>query len=73
MSTASSVIDVEYPDSDGQPMGESDLHRGWMIQIINRLQRYYAGRQVYVTDNLILYYVKGNPKRGIVPDAFVTL
>lgn len=73
MSTAHPVIEIEYPESDGQPMGESDLHRDWMFQIIERLKRRYAGQQVYVTGNLIFYYVEGDSKQCIVPDAFVVL
>ncbi|MCY2962822.1 MAG: Uma2 family endonuclease, partial [Planctomycetota bacterium] len=30
-----------------------------------------AGQQVYVTGDLLLYYVDGDPRRFVVPDAFV--
>jgi Uma2 family endonuclease len=65
------VPQIDYPSSDGRPMAESDIHRDWMICIIERLQRYFAGQRVYVSGNLLIYYYQGNPKRCVAPDAFV--
>lgn len=65
------VSKVEYPESDGRPMGETDLHRDAMFRHIELLKAYYCGQQVYVTGDLLLYYEEGNPKKFIVPDAFV--
>lgn len=62
---------VYYPESDGKPMGETDLHREEMFRLIHSLQRFYAGRNVYVSGNLLLYYEQGNPKKFVVPDVFV--
>jgi hypothetical protein len=45
---------VYYPDSDGRPMAESDLHREVMMDLIHGLQGYY----VDASD----VYVSGNPK-----------
>src|SRR5438270_10375884 len=42
-----------------------------MVRIIERLLRFYAGQRVYVSGNLLIYYVEGNPKRCVAPDAFV--
>src|SRR5437879_1353104 len=62
---------VDYPSSDGRPMAESDMHRNWMVRIIERLQRFFTGRWVYVSGNLLIYYLQGNPKRSVAHDAFV--
>lgn len=62
---------VEYPDSDGRPMGETDLHRDAMVRHIELLKRFYAGQEVYVSGDLLLFYVQGDPKKFIVPDAFI--
>jgi Uma2 family endonuclease len=62
---------VYYPESDGRPMGETDLHREAMVRHIELLSDYYRGQQVYVTGDLLVYYEEGNPKKFIVPDAFV--
>jgi Uma2 family endonuclease len=68
---ASPLIDIEYPETDGRPMGETDLHRDWMIRIIDLLKHRYRGQQVYVTGDLLFYYEEGNSKRFVVPDAMV--
>ncbi len=63
--------EIIYPDSDGKPMAESDLHRDCMVSNMQRLKRHYTGRRVYVSGNLLIYYVEGNPKKSFAPDAFV--
>jgi Uma2 family endonuclease len=65
--------DVVYPERDGKPMGETDVHRRWIMWLIIMLQQYYANQQVYVTGDLLLYYEEGNPRRFVVPDVFVVL
>jgi Uma2 family endonuclease len=65
--------EIYYPDSDGKPMAESDLHREIMFDLIHRLQHHFAGQMIYVSGNLLLYYEKGNPYRSVAPDCFVVL
>lgn len=62
---------VFYPETDGRPMAESDLHRDIMFYIIHLLQRFFAGQRVYVSGNLLLYYEEGNPRKSVAPDCFV--
>jgi len=63
---------ITYPESDGKPMAETDIHRDEMIDLIGRLQARYADRDdVYVSGNLLVYYVEGNPKKCLAPDCFV--
>jgi Uma2 family endonuclease len=71
MSTASTPVDVKYPESDGKPMGETDLHIHWTIRLRDMLKHRYRGQRVYVSGNLLVYYVEGNPRKFVVPDAFV--
>ena len=73
MSLAPSTAEIDYPESDGRPMGETDLHRWWMIQICDLLQQRYKDQHVYVSSDLLLYYAEGNPKKFVVPDDFVVL
>lgn len=54
--TTETELDVEYPESDGMPIGETDLHRWWMIRIHDILSQRYRGQRVYVSSNLIVYY-----------------
>jgi Uma2 family endonuclease len=66
------VIDtIDYPESDGKPMAESDLHRDLMFYLIHLLQRFFADQQVYVSGNLLIYYEEGNPLKAVAPDCFV--
>jgi Uma2 family endonuclease len=62
---------VQYPESDGKPMGETDEHRQEMVRHIELLEDFFQGQQVYVSGNLLLYYEQGNPRKYVVPDAFV--
>jgi len=62
---------IFYPETDGKPMAESDLHRGVMFAIIRLLQRFFAGRRVYISGNLLIYYEEGNPYKSVSPDCFV--
>ncbi len=71
MSSASLVTEVYYPESDGQPMAESDCHRIWMTRIIDILMERYRGEPVYVSGNMLMYYVEGDSKKSVAPDAFV--
>ena len=64
---------VYYPESDGKPMAESDLHRQVMSDVISMLERWFVGHSddVYVSGNILVYYVEGDPRRSVSPDALV--
>ena len=63
---------VFYPESDGQPMAETDVHRDLMIDLIAMLREYFHDDpHVYISGNLLLYYEAGNPRRSVAPDVFV--
>jgi Uma2 family endonuclease len=64
--------EIEYPESDGKPMAESDIHREVMMHVIEGLQDHFlAEPEVYVTGNLLLYYERGNRSASVAPDVFV--
>ena len=64
--------DVYYPESDGQPMAETDLHRDEMVDLIHALKRRYRDvPDVYVTGNLFFYYAQGDPRAVVAPDLFL--
>ncbi|MCB0188064.1 MAG: Uma2 family endonuclease, partial [Caldilineaceae bacterium] len=54
-------------------MAETDLHRNLMVRLINLLQRFFSGRQAYVSGNLLLYYEEGNIYKSVAPDCFIAL
>ena len=64
--------DVFYPESDGQPMGETELHRieiGYLIDAFS--ERFEEEHDAYVGGNLFLYYHQGDPEDVICPDVMV--
>jgi Uma2 family endonuclease len=71
-SPANMIGDPTYPTRDGRPMGETDLHRRLMFDLINRLERHYAGQEAYVSGNLLLFYEPGNKRKHVSPDVLVT-
>jgi len=71
MSSVLKFTTVNYPESDGKPMGETDEHIDEIIRLRELLRRYYAGQKVYVSGNLLVFYEQGNPKKFFVPDVFV--
>lgn len=64
--------EIYYPESDGQPMAESDLHRKEMTYLLDALEaHFHAVPNVYIAGNLLLYYAEGFPKKCVAPDVFV--
>jgi Uma2 family endonuclease len=41
------------------------------MRLYNILSHRYRGQRVYVSADLLVFYVEGNPKKFIVPDVFV--
>ena len=63
---------IDYPTRDGKPMGETELHRDRMTDVIAMLQdRFADDPQVYVGGNLLLFYDRGNRRKHVSPDVFV--
>src|SRR4051794_11363466 len=73
MSLVSQTAEIEYPETDGKPMGETDVHRLWMIRIYDLLKHHYRGDRVYIGSDLLLYYLEGIPRKFVVPDVFLVL
>jgi Uma2 family endonuclease len=63
---------VHYPETDGKPMAETDIHYEVVTNTRFALQWYFRDREdVYVSGNLFVYYEEGNPKKCVAPDVFV--
>ncbi|MEZ4441385.1 MAG: Uma2 family endonuclease [Polyangiaceae bacterium] len=75
MSHPMSVLPQEqvfYPESDGEPMGETDVHRDETAACIDMLR--WALRSephIYVAGDNFLYYEEGNPKAVVSPDVYI--
>lgn len=64
--------EIFYPETDGEPMAETDIHRKTVNRLIELLDAFFAARNdVYVSGNLLVYYEKGNPRKCFAPDVFV--
>ena len=73
MSSVTTQNEIEYPESDGKPMGETDLHRDWMFRLLEIFRQRYRDQQVYIASDLLVYYEEGTPSKFVVPDCFVVL
>ena len=62
---------IVYPESDGKPMAETDVHRDLMVDFIQMLQHHFRDEPVYVSGNLLIYYEEGNSKKSVALDVFV--
>ncbi len=73
MATASTKSEVFYPDSDGEPMGETIDHRDATIDLIQGLEDWFADDPLaYVSGDDFIYYVEGEPRFVVSPDVWVT-
>jgi len=61
-----------YPDSDGQPMGETPRHVRAILDSYEILDYWFRDRaDAFVAANMFLYYVRGNRHKHVSPDVFV--
>lgn len=61
-----------YPESDGKPMAETDVHRNLLADLVFTLDNHFRNDpDVYVSGNLLVYYVEGNPAKCFAPDVFI--
>lgn len=65
-------LDIKYPESDGKPMAETEVHVLLMLDTIAILREFFRTVvRVYVAGNMLFYYKKGHPHRSVAPDVFV--
>ena len=66
------VAEIEYPESDGEPMGESGIHVLATMHLLGAL-RYFLREylDIYVIADMFLYYEEGNPRSSRAPDVMV--
>lgn len=63
---------VHYPESDGQPMGETEQHINAIMYLYQALKHFLRqAERTYAAANMLFYYEEGNPTAVVVPDAFV--
>jgi Uma2 family endonuclease len=63
---------VFYPESDGEPMGETDVHRAETASFITLLDDFFGDQpDVYVSGDNFIYCEEGNPRAALSPDVYV--
>ncbi|MFM9960917.1 MAG: Uma2 family endonuclease [Planctomycetaceae bacterium] len=71
MSTVLKPYKIIYPDSDGKPMAETDIHIDQMTDLYFALDWHFRDDpNVYLARNMLFYFVEGDPKKRISPDVF---
>ncbi|HEX5081246.1 MAG TPA: Uma2 family endonuclease [Blastocatellia bacterium] len=68
------IDEIDYPESDGEPMAETGLHAQLMIDLrfaLNR--RFREDPQVYIGIDMLMYWVKGDKTKSKAPDVFVVM
>ncbi|MGI8639628.1 MAG: Uma2 family endonuclease [Pyrinomonadaceae bacterium] len=64
--------EIFYPETDGEPMAETDKHRDLILELIETLKRYFSNKKdVYVTGNIMFYYLEDVPEEVVSPDVMV--
>ena len=72
MSSRTIAAPVIYPERDGKPMGETDVHVSEILALLPMLRdRYRDDPNVYVGANILCYYEEGVPSSCFCPDVFV--
>ncbi len=67
-----SELDIEYPDSDGQPMSDNTLQFRWIVTVQGNLDVMYRDNpNVFVAGDLLWYPVQGHSEIRAAPDALV--
>src|SRR5437667_3513338 len=74
MSLRKRDVAIEYPETDGEPMAETELHARLMMDLRFALwQHFRHDPQVYVGIDMLMYYVEGDPRQSKTPDVFIIL
>ncbi|MBI4569805.1 MAG: Uma2 family endonuclease, partial [Planctomycetes bacterium] len=64
--------EVEYPESDGEPLGETDIHARATVEIFDALRLWFdAEPTTYVAMDNFVYYVPGDNTKSVSPDVYV--
>lgn len=63
---------IEYPESDGEPVAESEPQLLSLLYSVAALRVYFQNQpDAYVVGNILFYYEEGNPKAVVAPDVMV--
>jgi len=64
--------EIVYPESDGEPMAETEFHLDETIYLIEALrERFRETPDAYACGDMFLYFKQGDPRSVVSPDVFV--
>lgn len=64
--------EIVYPESDGEPMAETEFHLDETIYLIEALrERFRETPDTYACGDMFLYFKQGDPRSVVSPDVFV--
>ncbi len=70
--SSDTAIDIEYPDSDGQPMADNTKQFRWIVTIKENLELLFVNEpEVFIAGDLFWYPVEGNNAIRQAPDVMV--
>ena len=63
---------IDYPESDGKPVAETEVHITELLNCIAILAEFFWAREdVYVAGNNFVFWNEGHPKDRLSPDTYV--
>ena len=63
---------IDYPESDGKPVAETEVHITELLNCIAVLAEFFwAQEDVYVAGNNFVFWNEGHPKDRLSPDTYV--
>ena len=63
---------VHYPESDGEPVAESDFQYVPLTYATSVLSVHFSEEpDIYVTGDMLIYFVEGDPTKSVAPDVFL--
>lgn len=64
--------EVYYPESDGEPIGETAYHVKLLTSLYQILETFFLDKKdICVVADMMFYYEEGNPRKSIAPDVMV--
>ena len=62
-----------YPETDGKPMAATDMHRRFLIWVLQVLEAHFANTQAYISGDIMMYYVISDTRNiAVSPDVLIT-
>ncbi|MYH81494.1 Uma2 family endonuclease [Candidatus Poribacteria bacterium] len=61
-----------YPESDGKPMADTDLHLYWIKRIQDMIETHFSQNpEAYISGNIMMYDIEGPMRTAVSPDILV--